>query len=108
MSIEQKEFDGHVAVSISEREVRVWVCKVETGENIFRFKATGKVYHGVQDITSIGPTPEDYEVAVKARAKLAKLKQWSEGLQGRPYSPGNTARDLQRKLLEELLGIKED
>jgi hypothetical protein len=54
MSIERKEFDGHVAVSISENEVRVWVCDTEIGMNIFRFKAIGKVHHGEQDVTVIG------------------------------------------------------
>ena len=54
MTIEQRDFRGNVAVLISENEVRVWVCREDTGENIFRFKALGKVHKGSQDITVIG------------------------------------------------------
>ena len=50
---ERKEFKGNVLVTVSEQEVRVWVCN-EKGENIFRFKALGKVYKGDSDITMIG------------------------------------------------------
>jgi len=53
MSIERKEFKGNVAVSISEHEVRVWVCNAE-GENIFRFKAIGRVHKGHPDVIVIG------------------------------------------------------
>ena len=53
MTIERREFKGNVAVSISEDEVRVWVCN-DRGENIFRFKALGRVHKGVQDVTVIG------------------------------------------------------
>ena len=61
MTIEQKEFKGNVSVSVSEHEVRVWVCN-EIGVNIFRFKAMGKVYDGDQDttvITAIDTRPID-------------------------------------------------
>lgn len=47
----KKEFKGNTVVSISEHEVRVWVCDLKTGANIFRFKATGKVYHNGSDVT---------------------------------------------------------
>ena len=47
----RKEFKGNIAVSISNHEVRVWVCDLKTGANIFRFKATGKVYHHGSDVT---------------------------------------------------------
>lgn len=53
MGIERKEFEGNVLVTVSEEEVRVWVCN-KKGENIFRFKALGKVYKGQQDIIVIG------------------------------------------------------
>jgi len=41
--IAQVEFDGHVKVTISDREVRLWVCK--DGVNVFRLKALGFVRH---------------------------------------------------------------
>ena len=37
-----KEFEGNVKVTISDNEVRLWVCK--EGISIFRFKFFGKVY----------------------------------------------------------------
>ena len=48
----RKEFKGNVLVTVSENEVRLWVCN-EKGENIFRFKAMGKVHQGNQDIMVI-------------------------------------------------------
>jgi hypothetical protein len=48
----RKEFKGNVLVTVSENEVRLWVCN-EQGENIFRFKALGKVHRGKQDIMVI-------------------------------------------------------
>ena len=51
LEIIQKEFKGNVAVSISNHEVRVWVCDLNTGQNVFRFKATGSVYNSGSDIT---------------------------------------------------------
>lgn len=39
--VNQYEFDGHVQVSTSDKEVRVWVCV--NGVNAFRLKALGKV-----------------------------------------------------------------
>lgn len=47
----EKEFKGNVLVTVSDHEVRLWVCDLETGGNIFRFKATGKVFHSGQDVT---------------------------------------------------------
>lgn len=49
-----KEFEGNVRVRITEKEVKIWVCK--KGKNIFRFKATGKIYKdpNEQDIMIIG------------------------------------------------------
>lgn len=47
--VQRKDFKGNISVSVSENEVRVWVCN-ERGENIFRFKATGKVYR-TKDMT---------------------------------------------------------
>lgn len=49
---DRKEFTGNISVSISENEVRVWVCR--GGENIFRFKALGEVHMGGNDIIVIG------------------------------------------------------
>jgi len=50
---QRKEFKGNIAVSISDREVRVWVCN-DKGMNIFRFKAIGKVFANEKDIIVIG------------------------------------------------------
>ena len=52
--IERSEFKGNVAISCSEKEVRLWVCNDE-GVNVFRFKFIGNVYSyklhdGHQDI----------------------------------------------------------
>lgn len=47
--VETMEFAGNVMVTISKHEVRLWVCN-EEGQNIFRFKALGKVYNGKTDI----------------------------------------------------------
>lgn len=44
-----KEFKGNVLVTVSEHEVRIWVCNYK-GENIFRFKALGEVRQGGNDI----------------------------------------------------------
>jgi len=41
--LERKEFKGNILVTISNEEVRLWVCN-ENGQNIYRFKAMGKVY----------------------------------------------------------------
>lgn len=57
MTIERREFKGNVAVSISDRQVRVWVCN-SNGENIFRFMALGKVHRGEQDVIVIGQVVE--------------------------------------------------
>ena len=46
----RKEFQGNIKVTISEREVRLWVCN-QRGENIFRFKAQGQVHYGGTDVT---------------------------------------------------------
>ena len=45
-----KQFEGNIRVTVSKNEVRLWVCNYK-GENIFRFKATGKVYEAGKDIT---------------------------------------------------------
>ena len=50
MVIETKKFEGNILVTISDNEVRLWVCN-QNGENILRFKAMGKVYKAGQDIT---------------------------------------------------------
>ena len=47
--LERREFEGNVLVTVSEHEVRVWVCD-NTGQNIFRFKAIGEVYKGGNDV----------------------------------------------------------
>lgn len=60
MKIGTKEFEGNVMVTVSKREVRIWVCR--EGVNVFRFKALGKVYEGQQDITVIA---DDYGKEVK-------------------------------------------
>ena len=45
----QKEFEGNILITISDNEVRLWVCN-DKGENIFRFKAIGRVYHSGGDV----------------------------------------------------------
>ena len=54
MKLEQKEFEGNILVTISDKEVRLWICN-ESG-NIFRFKATGEVHQAGQDITILPPS----------------------------------------------------
>lgn len=50
MKIEKREFEGNILVTISDHEVRLWVCD-KMGSNIFRFKATGRVFRTEQDVT---------------------------------------------------------
>ena len=50
MQTENKEFEGNIKITISEKEVRLWVCNSK-GSNIFRLKAVGKVYKYANDIT---------------------------------------------------------
>lgn len=50
MKVERKEFEGNILVTISDDQVRLWVCD-QRGVNIFRFKAMGKVYKAGQEIT---------------------------------------------------------
>lgn len=55
-----REFKGNVRVTASNNEVRVWVCN-EEGQNIFRFKAIGKVFLDLagKDYTVIGRLREE-------------------------------------------------
>lgn len=69
MKIGTKEFEGNVMVTISEREVRIWVCR--EGVNVFRFKALGKVYEGQQDITVTG---DDYGNGIKKIDQFAEIR----------------------------------
>jgi hypothetical protein len=48
--INEYEFDGHVKVTTSDNEVRVWVCT--EGINVCRVKATGEVH--LAEYTGIG------------------------------------------------------
>jgi hypothetical protein len=50
MELEQDMFEGNVQITISEKEVRLWVCN-QNGENIFRLKACGFVTKSNKDIT---------------------------------------------------------
>ena len=50
--ISRKEFEGNILVTISEHEVRLWVCN-HKNENIFRFKALGEVRQGGNDVIVI-------------------------------------------------------
>ena len=43
MTISRKELKGNIAISISDNEVRLWVCD-DDGVNILRVKALGKVH----------------------------------------------------------------
>ena len=53
VKVGRKQFQGNIAVSVSDNEVRLWVCN-DQGKNIFRFKATGKVHKDEHDIIVIG------------------------------------------------------
>ena len=44
-----KEFDGHVRVTVSDNEVRLWVCNSDSC-CVFRLKALGKTHVGEQDV----------------------------------------------------------
>ena len=48
--MEREEFEGNIMITISPHEIRIWVCN-KNGENIFRFKALGKVYRAGNDVT---------------------------------------------------------
>jgi hypothetical protein len=52
MKYTKKEFEGNVAISMSDNEVRIWICK--DGQSIFRIKAIGKVYKGETGVIVIG------------------------------------------------------
>jgi hypothetical protein len=54
---QRREFKGNVLITISEKEVRLWVCN-EKGENIFRFKAMGEVYETDSDVFVLGAKVE--------------------------------------------------
>jgi len=43
MEIKEREWDGHVKVTVSEQEVRVWVCN-KKGMSVLRVKAMGKIF----------------------------------------------------------------
>lgn len=53
VKVKRKEFEGNVKVTVSEREVRLWVCN-EEGLNIFRFKAIGEVHSQEDGVVVIG------------------------------------------------------
>ena len=57
IKVEKRECHGNLMVSITENEVRIWVCN-DFGENIFRFKALGKVSKSKQDVIVIGELKE--------------------------------------------------
>ena len=42
MKYTDDEFQGNIRVTVSPKEVRVWVCN-SVGQCVFRFKANGKV-----------------------------------------------------------------
>jgi hypothetical protein len=52
VKLDRKEFKGNILVTISEHEVRLWVCD-QWAQNIFRFKALGEVKTGGNDIVVI-------------------------------------------------------
>lgn len=61
--MEDREFKGNVKVTVTEGEIRVWVCDEKTGQNIFRFKALGKVFRDPagKDYTIVGRMREEEE-----------------------------------------------
>ena len=48
----RKEFYGSMCVTVSEHEVRLWVCN-DKGQSMFRFKAVGSVYAGEDGVVVI-------------------------------------------------------
>lgn len=68
MKIERKEFKGNVLVTVSESEVRLWVCD-KTGSNIFRFKAMGKIWRTEQDITVLPFSKQEKKTKETLRSK---------------------------------------
>ncbi|MBU0977286.1 MAG: hypothetical protein KKD18_02625 [Nanoarchaeota archaeon] len=68
MKSQRKEFEGNILVTISEKEVRLWVCNLN-GENIFRFKALGKGFKSGNDvmIKSTTPAPNESGVVIKSQ-----------------------------------------
>jgi len=46
--ITRREFEGNVKISITDQEVRIWICK--EGVSVFRIKAMGKVYSDKTDV----------------------------------------------------------
>lgn len=74
MTIEREELKGNIAVSVSDNEVRLWVCNDE-GMSIYRFKALGKVYKASDGEIIIGALPMDSLVRIHdALAELAVEK----------------------------------
>ena len=49
VKIVEKEFDGHVKVTVSDNEARLWVCNSQ-GICVFRLKAIGKTHVGEHDV----------------------------------------------------------
>jgi len=48
-----KQFKGTIRVTVSKKEVRLWLCN-EKGESIFRFKFIGEVHGKNNEIMVIG------------------------------------------------------
>ena len=48
-----KEFKGNFRITISDHEVRVWLCNAE-GQNEFRLKFMGDVHGQANDIIVVG------------------------------------------------------
>lgn len=47
-----KTFEGNVKITVSEDQVRIWVCK--DGISIFRFKFLGNVHGSDHEFVMIG------------------------------------------------------
>jgi len=64
----RKEFHGNIVVTISEDEVRIWVCNAQ-GENIFRFKALGEIHSGGNDVI-VMPVMSKKKKSIPRRGKF--------------------------------------
>ena len=66
------EFEGNILITIQKNEVKLWVCN-HNGENIFRFKAIGKVYKSGADITILSIKDDCLDNLEKRIIHLEKL-----------------------------------
>jgi hypothetical protein len=96
-----KEFKGNIKVTISDREVRVWVCN-ESGESVFRFKAIGKVHDGAAGVVVIPYGDKDDTAPDK---QLTKARDLVDTLQN---ALNNAVEQRDKRVRQLVLGIFPD